>query len=45
MAQFRAFTEAAAHARRRDLVEELMNLRAAQFEVSDYTAYLNKLMD
>ncbi|HDS1123499.1 TPA: hypothetical protein QDZ60_000768 [Stenotrophomonas maltophilia] len=45
LAQFRAFSEASALARRRHLAEELMNLRAAQFEGSDYSAYLNKLMD
>lgn len=45
LAQFRAFTEAAAQARRRWLAEELMNLRAAQFDATEYTAYLNKLTD
>ncbi|WP_196769938.1 hypothetical protein [Stenotrophomonas maltophilia] len=45
MAQFRAFSEAAAQARRRHLAEELMNLRAAQFDAPDYTAYLDNLTD
>jgi hypothetical protein len=41
--QLQAFTEAAERARRRRLVDELFNLRAARYEKQHFTEYLNKL--
>lgn len=43
MAQFKAFSEAAARAAKRALADELINLRAAQFDSADFSKYLGKL--
>lgn len=41
--QLRAFTEAAERARRRGLVDQLSNLRAAQYDQKHFTDYLKAL--
>lgn len=45
LAQVRAFSEAAQRAYRRRLADQLVNLRAAQFETNDYKRFLTKLQD
>ncbi|MEO6518824.1 MAG: hypothetical protein ABIO17_07525 [Pseudoxanthomonas sp.] len=41
----RAFTEAAERARRRSVADELINLRAAQYDKKHFNQYLKKLTD
>lgn len=45
MQQLRAFTEAAERARRRDLLDGVINLRAAQYDKSNYGKYVKTLTD
>ena len=41
--QLRTFTEAAERARRRAMVDDLANLRAAQYDNGNYAKYLKAL--
>lgn len=43
--QLRQFTEAAERARRRAMLDQVTNLRAAQFEKSTYAKYVRTLTD
>jgi hypothetical protein len=45
LAQFRAFTNAAERARRRELKEMAMTLRAAQYDKKGFTDYIRALDD
>ena len=45
LAQVRAFTAAAGRARKARLVEDVINLRAAQYEKNPFLKYLKKLTD
>jgi hypothetical protein len=45
LAQLRAFTEAAERARKRSRVDELMDLRASQYDGKTFSKYLKKLID
>jgi gamma-glutamylcysteine synthetase len=41
--QLREFTDAAERARRRAMVDDLVNLRASQYDKNSYRDYLRKL--
>lgn len=41
--QLRSFTEAAERARRRAMVDDIANLRAAQFDPDNFGKYVRKL--
>lgn len=41
--QLRAFTEAAGRARRRELRDDVVNLRAAQYDKNGFKAYLESI--
>jgi hypothetical protein len=43
LAQLRAFTAAAEKSRRRELRDQVVNLRAAQYEKNDFAKYLKGL--
>lgn len=46
LGQVRAFTEAAERAQRRNLVDQLANMRVAfKYEKDDYNRYFRKLSD
>jgi hypothetical protein len=45
LAQLRAFTVASDRARKRRLVDEVMNLRAAQYDKNPFSKYLKGLSD
>lgn len=45
LGQVAAFTEAAARAKRRRMTDEVMNLRAAQYDESGFKSYLKALTD